>query len=143
MSVQKQLGVFRAKELEKTNHEIGMLGNFTDLVGAFIGSHMLKICRFEKEHFLQDFSDCLRDKRDPLFEAELGFDKSNQLCMLPKTDVFIEEVMNSVMKIENDMTEASKTLDFEGALRDVEKYGFKMNQSLKLEGNNRNSKCFL
>jgi len=103
-----------------------MLGNFTDLVGAFIGSSMLQICRVEKEKFLQDFSECLSEKREPLFEAELGFDKNNLLCMQPDRELFVREVMDSVNKIESEMMEASRIFDFEGALRDEEKYGFKV-----------------
>lgn len=133
MSVQKHLGIYRAKELEKLNYQIGLLGNFTDLVGALIGSHMLKICCFEKRHFLQDFEDCLVERREPLFEAELGFDSKDNMCMLPDRDLFVSKVMESVRKVEHDMIVASRMLDFEGALQDREKYGFNMKAKLAQE----------
>ncbi len=140
MSVQKNLGILRSRELEKTNHQIGMLGNFTDLVGTFIGSNMLKICRIEKENFLQDFKECLSEKREPLFEAELGFDDDNVLCMLPNREKFVREVMNSVRKIKSDMMEASRIIDFEGALRDVEKYGFNVKETKEKVGETEDHK---
>ena len=124
MSVQKQLGNYRAKEVERLNNQIGMLGNFTGLVGALIGAHMMRIGCGEKRRFMQGLVECAEERREPLFEAELGFDAGDGLCMVPGAEVFVARVMDSVRRVEADMIRASRIVDFEGALRDREKYGF-------------------
>lgn len=108
-----------------------MLGNFIDLVGVFLGSHFLQICRNEKMNFLNNFTECLQNKREPLFNSKLGFDDNDKLCMLPRKNIFINEIMKSIKNVEQNIINTSKVLDFEGSLRDLEKYGFKIkNQSM-------------
>ena len=111
-----------------------MLGNFMDLVGVFIGSHFLQICRNEKNSFLNNFKECLQNKRDPLFESMLGFD-DDKLCMVPKKNQFFNEITKSIQNIERNIIKSSKILDFEGPLRDVEKYGFKIKKMLDFHSN--------
>ena len=44
--------------------------------------------------------------------------------MLPKKEAFVSQVMHSVHRIEDDIVAACQMIDFNGVLRDVEKYGF-------------------
>jgi hypothetical protein len=46
--------------------------------------------------------------------------------MLPFKEKFEYDIMSSVYKIEEQIIDYSTILDFEGTLRDVEKYGFKI-----------------
>ncbi len=46
--------------------------------------------------------------------------------MLPTKERFIAEIMNSVNKITDLIIDSCSILDFEGILRDEEKYGFKV-----------------
>lgn len=46
--------------------------------------------------------------------------------MLPFKERFEQEIMNSMHKIVEQIILNSQILDFEGSLRDIEKYGFKI-----------------
>ena len=46
--------------------------------------------------------------------------------MLPSKERFEQEITNSMRKIVEQIIENSKILDFEGSIRDVEKYGHKI-----------------
>jgi hypothetical protein len=59
------------------------LGNFIDLIGVFLGSNMLQVCRSETKRFMEEVKSCADSKRTHLFEGDLGFDKDGQLnCYL-------------------------------------------------------------
>lgn len=61
--------------------------------------------------------------------------------MLPFKERFEHEIMSSIYKIEDQIIDYSTILDFEGPLRDIEKYGFKIklvNYCLKQSTNNLN-----
>ncbi len=60
---------------------LSLLGNFIDLIGVFLGSNMLQVCRSETKRFMEEVKNCADSKRTHLFEGDLGFDKDGQLCV--------------------------------------------------------------
>ncbi len=126
LSIQKDLKIEREKLLDKCRHEISMIGNFIDLISVFLGTNMLMISRNETKYFLNEIVGCIESKRGHLFEADLGFDKNNNLSMIPNRNKFLNDIMRSIEHILEQIIENSKILDFEGSLRDIEKYGFKL-----------------
>ena len=44
--------------------------------------------------------------------------------MAPTTEKFLNDIMNIVGRITKTIINSSKILDFEGTLKDMEKYGF-------------------
>lgn len=46
--------------------------------------------------------------------------------MVPTTEKFLLNIMNVVNKISKSILNASRILDFEGTLKDMEKYGFNL-----------------
>ena len=48
--------------------------------------------------------------------------------MIPSKDKFIDQIMNTVNQMELSIVDASKIIDFEGVIRDEEKYGFKIDK---------------
>ena len=123
-----------------------------DLVSTYLGSSLLQVTRLEIERFLADLRECIETKRDPFFTAELGFDEnvesfhpqllsasasatrgsseyihvSDQFSMVPGRAKFVTDVMNAINNIRKSIINASKLVDFEGSLHDLEIYGFKI-----------------
>jgi len=46
--------------------------------------------------------------------------------MVPTTETFLTNLMNIVNKISKSIINASRILDFDGTLKDMEKYGFNL-----------------
>jgi hypothetical protein len=46
--------------------------------------------------------------------------------MVPTTEKFLNDLMNVINKISKSIINASTILDFEGTLKDMEKYGFNL-----------------
>ncbi|CAF0731757.1 unnamed protein product, partial [Brachionus calyciflorus] len=126
MSIQKDFRTKAEKELANLSHEIGLIGNFTCLVSSMLASNLLQIVKIELIRLLDEFDECLNDKRGPLFYAELGFDNEHKVTMLPNQNTFVNEIMKSIRKMLNAIIYASKIIDFEGTLKDNEKYGYSL-----------------
>lgn len=52
--------------------------------------------------------------------------------MIPFKEVFVSKIMDCISKIGKSVINASKLIDFEGVLRDVEKYGFSLIKYIKI-----------
>ena len=89
----------REKLLDKCRHEISMIGNFIDLISVFLGTNMLMISRNETKYFLNEIIGCIESKRGHLFEADLGFDKNDNLSMIPNRNKFLNDIMRSITHI--------------------------------------------
>ena len=50
----------------------------------------------------------------------------DKMVMVPTTEKFIHDIMLVVNKISKSIIRSSKILDFEGTLKDMEKYGFNL-----------------
>ena len=44
--------------------------------------------------------------------------------MFPSSEKLVEEMARAMKRVETTILDASRILDFEGSLRDVEKYGY-------------------
>lgn len=55
------------------------MGNFFDLISAFLGCNILSVVHSELRKFLDELNQCLKNEREPLFTAELGFSKEGKL----------------------------------------------------------------
>jgi hypothetical protein len=123
MSVQRELGTKVEKELEKVHHEMGLRGNFVCLVNYLLGSHMLEVTKSEVTRLFTEFDEFSDSRRRPLFSAELGFDKHDRVVMVPSTELFIHDIVKCIKQMLNYILNAAKIIDFEGAIKDHEKYG--------------------
>ena len=56
-----------------------LIGNFLNLSVALMGANLLKIVRVETKRLSDELDNCKMEKRDPLFHAELGFDKNGEI----------------------------------------------------------------
>jgi hypothetical protein len=78
MSSQQNLKLEREKELENLHGQISLLGNFLNLTTAIIGANFLRIARAEIKRLIDEINSCTESTREPLFNAELGFDKDGK-----------------------------------------------------------------
>ena len=53
-----------------------------------------------------------------MFETHQGFDREDNLIMIPSVDKFIDQIINTVNQIEISIVDADKILDFEAVIRD-------------------------
>lgn len=60
------------------------MGNFLNLSAVLMGANLLKIVRVEIKRLSDELDNCLDGKRDPLFHAELGFNKDGKIVTLYK-----------------------------------------------------------
>jgi hypothetical protein len=80
--MQHKIQAEREAELAATQKQIGLLGNFVELVSVYLGSNLLKVARAEVKRFVDEVCKCTEEKRDPIFVAELGFNKMGKLRIL-------------------------------------------------------------
>lgn len=59
-----------------------------------------------------------------LIYSKLNLFNLDKMIMLPTREKFVEDIMGIVNRITRSIINASKILDLEGVLRDMEKYGF-------------------
>jgi hypothetical protein len=100
-----------------------MLGNFINLISVYLGSKLTQIARAEIENFNNEIKKCIVSSREPIFLAQLGFNQKEKFSMVPSKDYFISEIINSISNIGKSIVNSSKIVDFEGKIRDIEKYG--------------------
>jgi hypothetical protein len=65
------------------------MGNFLNLSAALMGASLLKIVRVEVKRLSDELDNCLAGKRDPLFHAELGFDKDGRFYNILNLKAFL------------------------------------------------------
>ncbi|RNA21294.1 dynein heavy chain domain-containing 1-like [Brachionus plicatilis] len=123
MSIQKEFRTKAESDLDQVHHEINLLGNFVSLVSYQLGSNILQIIRQELIRFLREFDLCNHSDRGPLFFAELGFDKEDKVNMVPNADIFVIDIMKCIKRMLNAVIYASQIIDYEGTIKDKEKYG--------------------
>jgi hypothetical protein len=126
MSLKSSKKAEREKQLQLANEQINLLGNFFNLALAFLGANLLELIRKEVTRFIDELEDCMNSIREPLFHAELSFDTFDKMSMLPNKEKFVNDIISSILNMSKLIINASRVLDFEGILRDFEKYGYSL-----------------
>ena len=79
MWLQKMNKIDIKKQYDKIVHEIGMLGNFLNLIGAMLSCNFLELQRTQTNKFIELVNECVIQKREPVFTAQLTFDKEGDI----------------------------------------------------------------
>lgn len=126
MAYQKHNRIETKKKYDNVCHEIGLLGNFVNLVCALLTSNLLELQRHETSLFIKTIQESSKLKNEAIFSAKLSFDKDDKLIMYPSKNRYLSTIVGAVVNVSRTIVHSSKILDFKGVMRDIEKYGFKV-----------------